>query len=102
MHDTPRDITTSNGRDAVSSVGIGQGVGPIVGGAVGQAANWRLLFIGTLLLALLIIPGVWRVLPDGGSGGKRRFDFAGGALLGLAAGLVLFGVTPGQAAERAA
>ena len=82
----------------VSSVGVGQVVGRIVGGGVGQVADWRILFIGTLLLALLIIPGVWRVLPDGGSGGERGFDLAGGALLGLAAGLMIFGVTQGQAA----
>jgi DHA2 family metal-tetracycline-proton antiporter-like MFS transporter/DHA2 family florfenicol/chloramphenicol resistance protein-like MFS transporter len=82
----------------VSSVGIGQVAGPIVGGAVGQVAEWRFLFLATLLLALFIIPGAWRVLPDGGAGGERRFDIVGGVLLGLAAGLILFGVTQGQTA----
>jgi len=47
---------------------------------------------------LLLIPIALRVLPDGGSKGERNFDLAGGALLGLAAGLFLFGITQGQVA----
>jgi predicted MFS family arabinose efflux permease len=49
-------------------------------------------------LMLLLIPLALRVLPDGGAGGVRRFDLAGGVLLGLAAGLFLFGITQGQVA----
>ncbi len=81
-----------------SSVGIGSAVGPIAGGAVGQIFGWRPLFYGTLVLMLLLIPIALRVLPDGGSKGERNFDLAGGALLGLAAGLFLFGITQGQVA----
>ena len=79
-----------------SSVGIGAAAGPIMGGMVGQLFGWRLLFYGSLFLMLLLIPGALRVLPDGGSIGERRFDLAGGILLGLAAGLFLFGITQGQ------
>ncbi|MDQ3411957.1 MAG: MFS transporter, partial [Chloroflexota bacterium] len=67
-------------------------------GVVEEAAGWHYLFYGTLVVALLLIPGVLRVLPDGGSGGERRFDLTGGVLLGLTAGLFLFGITQGQAA----
>ncbi|MBA2520151.1 MAG: MFS transporter [Chloroflexia bacterium] len=81
-----------------SGVGVGTGLGPIVGGVVEEAAGWHYLFYGTLVVALLLIPGVLRVLPDGGSGGERRFDLTGGVLLGLTAGLFLFGITQGQAA----
>ena len=52
--------------------------------------------MGTLALALVLIPFARRVLPDGGSPGERAFDLLGGVLLGLAAGLFLFGVTQGQ------
>jgi MFS family permease len=38
------------------------------------------------------------VLPNGGSVDERRFDLAGGVLLGLGAGLFLFGITQGQGA----
>lgn len=81
-----------------SSVGVGSVVGPIVGGVFGQLVGWRALFAGTLVLMLLLIPFARRVLPNGGSKDERRFDLIGGILLGLGAGLFLFGVTQGQAA----
>ena len=80
-----------------SSVGIGAVVGPIIGGAVGQLFGWRALFVGSLVLMLALIPIARRVLPNGGSvEEKRGFDLIGGALLGLGAGLFLFGITQGQ------
>lgn len=81
-----------------SSVGIGSAAGPVIGGAIGQLAGWRALFVGTLVLMLLLIPYAQRVLPNGGSKDEERFDLIGGALLGLGAGLFLFGITQGQAA----
>jgi len=85
-----------------SSVGIGSSVGPIVGGAVGQLLGWRALFVGSLVLMLLLLPFAQRVLPNGGSQDERRFDLVGGVLLGLGAGLFLFGITQGQVAGFAA
>ena len=79
----------------VSSVGIGAAVGPIVGGFVEQFFGWHVLFYGVLVMALALIPGSVRVLPDESEGG-RAFDLLGGVLLGLASGLFLFGVTQGQ------
>ncbi|MFV0451529.1 MAG: MFS transporter, partial [Propioniciclava sp.] len=79
-----------------SSVGVGSAIGPVVGGIVQQVAGWHSLFFGTMAIAVLLIPGALRVLPDGGATGDRRFDLGGGLLLGLAAGLFLFGITQGQ------
>ncbi len=79
----------------LSSVGVGASVGPILGGFVEQFFGWHFLFYGVLVMALLLIPGALKVLPNE-SGGIRRFDLLGGILLGLAAGLFLFGVTQGQ------
>ena len=82
----------------VSSVGIGAAVGPVVGGALQQLAGWQSLFYGTLALTLLLLPAAYYVLPDTDPTGERSFDVPGGILLGLAAGLFLFGITQGQGA----
>ena len=79
----------------VSSVGVGAATGPIVGGFVEQFFGWQYLFYGVLAMALLLIPGALRLLPDE-SEGVRSFDLLGGVLLGLASGLFLFGITQGQ------
>jgi len=80
----------------VSSVGIGAAIGPIVGGAVGSLVGWHYLFIGTLILTAALIPAALYVLPDNSPEEARGFDLPGGILLGLAAGLFLFGITRGQ------
>ena len=81
-----------------SSVGIGAAVGPILGGAVESVAGWQTLFYGTLLLTLILIPIAFRELPHTEPSDDRSFDLPGGVLLGLAAGLFLFGITQGQVA----
>jgi DHA2 family metal-tetracycline-proton antiporter-like MFS transporter/DHA2 family florfenicol/chloramphenicol resistance protein-like MFS transporter len=80
----------------VSSVGIGAAVGPILGGTVGSLVGWHYLFIGTLILTVALIPAALYVLPDDSPEEARGFDLPGGILLGLAAGLFLFGITRGQ------
>jgi MFS transporter, DHA2 family, metal-tetracycline-proton antiporter len=80
----------------VSSVGIGAAIGPILGGAVGALAGWHYLFVGTLVLTAVLIPAALYVLPGDRPQETRGFDLPGGILLGLAAGLFLFGITRGQ------
>jgi DHA2 family metal-tetracycline-proton antiporter-like MFS transporter/DHA2 family florfenicol/chloramphenicol resistance protein-like MFS transporter len=65
---------------------------------VGQLLGWRALFLGSLVLMLLVIPLARRALPSERAAGARGFDVVGGVLLGLAAGLFLFGITQGQVA----
>ncbi len=81
-----------------SSLGVAAATGPVLGGVVGQFLGWRALFVGTLVLALALIPFARRVLPNERSAEERRFDVLGGALFGLGAGLFLFGITQGQGA----
>jgi MFS transporter, DHA2 family, metal-tetracycline-proton antiporter len=82
----------------VSSVGVGAAVGPVVGGVLQEFAGWHSLFYATLSLTLLLLPGAFYALPETGSSGGRNFDVPGGLMLGLAAGLFLFGITQGQVA----
>jgi DHA2 family metal-tetracycline-proton antiporter-like MFS transporter len=82
----------------VSSVGVGAAIGPVVGGTLQQLAGWHSLFYATLALTLLLLPGAYYALPETESSGERSFDVPGGILLGLAAGLFLFGITQGQVA----
>ena len=82
----------------VSSVGVGAAIGPVVGGALEQVAGWHSLFYAVLFLMLILIPSAAYALPDTESTGERGFDVPGGVLLGLAAGLFLFGITQGQVA----
>lgn len=81
-----------------SSVGIGAAVGPVVGGLVEELASWHYLFLGSMALAAVLIPLSLRVIPRGDRVEGASFDVLGGVLLGLAAGLFLFGITQGQVA----
>ncbi|QFG27369.1 MFS transporter [Actinomadura sp. WMMB 499] len=78
--------------------GIGTAVGPAVGGGAGEALGWPALFWLTLVLALALLPAAMRVLPPGPPAGGSPFDLAGGILLGLGSGLLLFGITQAQTA----
>jgi DHA2 family metal-tetracycline-proton antiporter-like MFS transporter/DHA2 family florfenicol/chloramphenicol resistance protein-like MFS transporter len=79
-----------------SSVGVGAAVGPILGGVVDSVTGWQALFYGTLLLTLILIPFALYVLPHTDASDDRSFDLLGGILLGLTAGLFLFGITQGE------
>ena len=81
-----------------SSVGVGAAVGPVLGGAIESFVSWHALFYGTLILTLILIPVSMRELPHTEPSEDRSFDLPGGILLGLAAGLFLFGITQGQVA----
>ncbi|CAN5912232.1 MFS transporter [soil metagenome] len=89
-----------------SSVGIGAAIGPVAGGLIAGLAGWQSLFFVTIVLAIALAAGAWRVLPDAVSAhaaapknlvdALHRFDVPGGLFLAFAAGLALLGVTEGQ------
>jgi MFS transporter, DHA2 family, metal-tetracycline-proton antiporter len=87
---------------ASAAAGIGTAAGPAVGGGIGQFLGWPALFWLMLVLALVLLPAALRVLPGEPPAGEGRFDLSGGILLGLGAGLVLFGITQAQVAGFAA
>ncbi|MFI9787086.1 MFS transporter [Kitasatospora sp. NPDC051984] len=78
-----------------AGAGVGTAAGPALGGGIGEALGWPALFWITLVVSLLLVPAL-RVLPDEAPQGSGRLDLPGGVLLGLGAGLVLFGMTRAQ------
>jgi DHA2 family metal-tetracycline-proton antiporter-like MFS transporter/DHA2 family florfenicol/chloramphenicol resistance protein-like MFS transporter len=85
-----------------SSIGAGAAFGPAIGGALIQVLGWHSLFYSTLALIVVLIFAAFFVIPnvveDTGAGDRSlgKLDLPSGILLGLAAGLSLFGVTQGQ------
>ncbi|MCE6997352.1 MFS transporter [Saccharothrix sp. S26] len=79
-----------------AGAGIGTAAGPAVGGGVGQLLGWPSLFWIMLVISLVLVPAALRLLPDDTPVGGGRIDVPGGILLGLGAGLVLFGMTQAQ------
>ncbi|MEC0210735.1 MFS transporter [Paenibacillus ehimensis] len=69
-----------------SVVAFGEGLGPVIGGAVSGYMHWSLLF-ALPLLSLLALPFVLRTLPDETTAGKA-FDKTGAVL--LSAGILSF------------
>ncbi|MFC4120387.1 MFS transporter [Nonomuraea zeae] len=85
-----------------AAAGIGTAAGPAVGGGLGELLGWPALFWLMLVVALVLLPAAARVLPDQAPVGAGRFDLPGGILLGLGAGLILYGITQAQVAGLAA
>ncbi|MGY0021064.1 MFS transporter [Streptomyces sp. YJ-C3] len=70
-----------------ASMGIGGAIGLPIAAAVAQYANWRVLFWGSAVLALIVSVMIFAIVPDVPAGAKgQRFDAPGA--VGLAIGLV--------------
>jgi DHA2 family metal-tetracycline-proton antiporter-like MFS transporter/DHA2 family florfenicol/chloramphenicol resistance protein-like MFS transporter len=81
----------------VSSVGVGGAIGPGRRRRRGGAPRLARPVLRDAAPGAILLPAALRVLPDTVSEKpSASFDLPGGALLALAAGLSLFGVTEGQ------
>lgn len=85
-----------------AAAGIGTAAGPAVGGGIGQLLGWHAPFWLMVAIALVLLPLIWRTLPDDTPTTTDRFDLTGGILFGAGAGLLLFGITQAQVAGFAA
>ncbi|MEV6124661.1 MFS transporter [Streptomyces sp. NPDC052077] len=79
-----------------AGAGVGTAAGPALGGGIGEALGWPALFWIMLVVSLVLLVPALRVLPDETPQGSGRLDLPGGVLLGIGAGLVLFGTTRAQ------
>ncbi|MET7744498.1 MFS transporter [Streptomyces sp. NPDC005385] len=79
-----------------ASMGIGGGLGLPISAAVAQYANWRVLFWGSAVLAVVIGTLIWFLIPDVPASAKgQRFDAPGALGLGLGLVFLLLGVSKG-------
>ncbi|MET7387570.1 MFS transporter [Streptomyces sp. NPDC005529] len=79
-----------------ASMGIGGGLGLPISAAVAQYANWRVLFWGSAVLAVVIGTLIWFLIPDVPASAKgQRFDALGALGLGLGLVFLLLGVSKG-------
>lgn len=81
-----------------SAVGVGAALGPFLGGVIGDSIGWRMLFLAPVAVSIAVVLLGQRAFPNTRITDERRFDGAGGALLAVAMGLFLFGITQGQGA----
>lgn len=84
-----------------TGVGVGQALGPVLGGLVAQVAGWTAPFLAAAVITVPLVVFAARVLPGADTTarpGWRSIDLPGGLLLGSAAAGVLLGVTEGQRA----
>ncbi|MDX3433213.1 MFS transporter [Streptomyces sp. NBC_01693] len=94
----PKEKMSSSIALVSASLGIGGALGLPIASAVAQYANWRVLFWGSAVLALIIFALVWFLIPDVPAGAEgQRFDVPGA--LGLAVGLVCLLLAVSKGAE---
>ncbi|MFN8557643.1 MAG: MFS transporter [Dehalococcoidia bacterium] len=78
-------------------VGAGLMSGPVIGGLLLEAFDWRAIFIVRLPLGLIGLMTAWRVLRDAPPADiDRRLDLPGGVTLFVALAALLVGVNRGQ------
>ncbi|MFD5138868.1 MFS transporter [Streptomyces sp. NPDC058378] len=94
----PKEKMSSSIALVSASLGIGGALGLPIASAVAQYANWRVLFWGSAVLAMIIFALIWFLIPDVPAGAKgQRFDVPGA--LGLAVGLVCLLLAVSKGAE---
>lgn len=76
---------------------IAAGLGPPIGGALVEAANWRWVFFVNVPLGVVAVFAAHRVLVESRAAGRRSVpDIRGAVLLAVALGLLTLGLIKGQ------
>lgn len=80
-----------------ATLGAATAVGPLVGGALVDAAGWRWIFLVNVPVGVIALAAGLRILPESRADNPRRADWPGTALLTGALLALLLGVIRGQA-----
>ncbi|WP_306213413.1 MFS transporter [Actinoplanes sp. RD1] len=92
----PQDKLGSSIALLSASLGIGGGLGLPLSAAVAEYADWRVLFWGAAVAAVLIAVLIWRIVPTAPVFAKgQKFDYVGALSLGAGLIGVLLSVTKG-------
>jgi EmrB/QacA subfamily drug resistance transporter len=84
------------GAFVVGSFGIGQSIGPLVGGSLTEYLSWRwVFFVDIPAAAIAFLVTLREVRPEPPAEQERRFDYGGIATLSLAVFALLFALDQG-------
>ncbi|RXZ49756.1 MFS transporter [Agromyces binzhouensis] len=81
----------------IGVAGLGNSIGPLLGGILTDTLGWRWIFFVNVPVALLAVLVVLRNVPESTRGGGVRVDYAGIASLSAAVVLVLVALDVGSA-----
>jgi EmrB/QacA subfamily drug resistance transporter len=71
--------------------------GPILGGFLTTYHSWRWAFRINVIVAPIVVLGLWRLArPDGRTGRRPRLDLVGSVLVAAATFLIVFGISQGS------
>jgi EmrB/QacA subfamily drug resistance transporter len=80
----PEDRAALAGALIIGAAGFGNAAGPLIGGFLTDALDWRWILALNLPIAALASLVTWRYVPESsGDDAERRFDYAGVATLSI-------------------
>jgi EmrB/QacA subfamily drug resistance transporter len=83
----PDDRAALAGALIIGAAGFGNAAGPLLGGFLTDALDWRWILVVNLPIAAIASLVTWRFVPESsGDGAERRFDYAG--VVTLSVGLI--------------
>lgn len=81
----------------IGVAGLGNSIGPLLGGLLTDTVGWRWIFFVNVPVALVTILVILRLVPESARGGRVKIDYAGIAALTAAVVLVLVALDIGSA-----
>lgn len=86
-----RDLAIANGA-WVGMVGVGNALGPVLGGTLTDTFGWPSVFVALSVLGVCTVVTAWFLMPDSSVAGRPRWDLLSLLLSGVAIGSIVYGV----------